>query len=108
MALLTTQELEKRLKAARKELRAAKRNMLLKTFLFAIFFYSKNNYTSTNLRYQVKKMDLQVYRIQKALKARRKAMQTYQDYKKGIQVKDRAILAYLQYCYFRDKLTNRR
>ena len=108
MVRFTTKALEEQLKAARKELRAATRKEHFKAFFSGLLFLSHNYRLSNHSYLQIQNCDLHVYRIEKTLNARKKAIRAYQKYKKGELTRNQAQFAYLQYCYFKDKLTNHR
>lgn len=108
MSRITTKALEEQLKAARKELRAAERISLLQAFFTGLILFQTNKKKAYNSYLLLKYYDLQVYNLEKTLNARKNAMRTYHRYKKGILERNHALFAYLQYRYFKDKLTKQR
>ena len=105
MPRFTTKALEEQLKAARKELRAAERKSLLQAFLTGLMFFSYKSYPAYLL---IRRCDLQVYNLEKTLQARKNAIKTYRCYKNGQLNRNQALFTYIQYCYFKDKLTKQR
>ena len=108
MVRFTTKALEEQLKAARKELRAAKRKSLLQAFFTGLMFFQTNKKKPYNAYLLIRHHDLKVYNLEKTLQARKNAIQTYHRYKKGQSERNHALFAYVKYRYFKDKLIKQR
>lgn len=108
VACLTVKALEEQLKAARKELRAAERRSRLQMFFTALMILRTNKKKTYDTYLLMRYYDLQVYNFKKTLDARKNAMRTYRRYRNGQLEKNHALFAYIQYRYFKDKLTKQR
>ena len=108
MAQLTIDALEKRLKEARKQRRASKRALFLEAFCKDVMLFSKTRCAPSRTYLQMQRSTALASNIEKTLEARKKTMQIYQDYKKGLQTRNLAQFSYLRYLYFRERLINHR